>query len=199
MKNFVHHARPALAPLLIASALSLALPAHAQVDDTLKDGMAGRTDEAATTTEVVTGPRNLLHPDYCEIIAAPDDRAAKLLEGGFDLPADELSQAIYGFKDEKGVTLTGIRVFINASDDQAIKSVQLLVSDSPDGPFVAAVKAGDTKNLKMFKTKGWQEFNFPPASVRFFKLEATAHNHAWVKVENDGAVNGLQLIGEPCH
>ena len=153
---------------------------------------AGSPEQA----EVVTGPRNLLHPDYCEIIAAPSDRPAKLLEGDFDLPLDELSASVYGFNNDGVATVTGVRVFINKSDDQALKSLELLVADSPTGPFTVAAKVGDTQNLKMFRTKGWQEFNFGPVTMKFFKLNAKAHNHPWLRVQNDEGVNGLQLIGE---
>ncbi|MFZ4483514.1 MAG: hypothetical protein ACOYOL_05980 [Chthoniobacterales bacterium] len=154
---------------------------------------ASATPEQA---EVVTGPRNLLHPDYCEIIAAPSDRPAKLLVGDFDLPLDELSASVYGFKNDAAATVTGVRVFINKSDDQALKSLELLTADSPTGPFTVAATVGDTQNLKMFRTKGWQEFTFPPVTMKFFKINAKAHNHPWLRVQNDERVNGLQLIGE---
>jgi hypothetical protein len=175
--------------LLLCAASSL--PAQAQATAS-EPASAGQVNE-----EVPTGPRNMLHPDTCEIIAAPSDRPAKLLEGGFDLPSDELSQAIYAFTAEKGTSISGVRIFINGRADQAIKSVELFAADSADGPFVPVAKAGDTKNLKLFKSKGWQEFSFPAVTVKYFKLGLLAHNHAWVRVENDGLVNGLQLIGEP--
>lgn len=143
------------------------------------------------------GARNLLNPDDCEIIAAPSDRPALLLEGGFDLPSEELALAIYGFKDSRPVTLTAVRIFINGRDDQAVKSVELLGADSPDGPFTSVLKVGETKNLKMFKTGGWQEFTFDPVRVTFFKINALAHNHKWVKIGKEGEKNGLQFIGEP--
>lgn len=141
------------------------------------------------------GPRNLLNTEDCEIIAAPSDRPAKLLEGGFDLPTAELGEAVYAFKAP--ARITKVRVFINGSDAQNIKSVELLAADSPSGPFTPAARAGDTLNLKLFKTGGWQEFAIEPVTLSHFKVMATAHNHPWVRVTNDGLANGLQLVGEP--
>jgi hypothetical protein len=176
--------------LLLASAL-LAFSLVRAADD----AFAVSTNPA--TAPSISGPRNLLNPDDCEIIAAPSDRPALLLEGGFDLPSEELALAIYGFKDARPVTLTAVRIFINGRDDQAVKSVELLGADSPDGPFTSVLKVGETKNLKMFKTGGWQEFTFDPVRLTFFRINAVAHNHAWVKIEKDGQKNGLQFIGEP--
>ena len=152
--------------------------------------------QGLSTASLVSGSLNLLNPDDCEIIAAPSDRPALLLEGGFDLPTEELALAIYGFKDARPVTLTAVRIFINGRDDQAVKSVELLAADSPEGPFTSVLKVGETKNLKMFKTGGWQEFTFDPVRVTFFKINALAHNHKWVKIGKDGQKNGLQLIGQ---
>jgi hypothetical protein len=192
------HRLPAL--ILVWSSLLGLAPCTASAEDatsvTPAKQSASAEDPAVPEAEVVTGPRNLLHPDYAEIIAAPSDRPAKLLAGDFDLPLDELSASVYGFKNDAAATVTGIRVFINKSDDQALKSLELLVADSPAGPFTVAAKVGDTQNLKMFRTKGWQEFNFGPVTMKFFKLDAKAHNHAWLRVQNDEGVNGLQLIGE---
>ena len=150
--------------------------------------------ESLAEAAPATGPRNLLNADDCEIIAAPSDRPAKLLEGGFDLPADELAEAVYAFKTP--VTLRKVRIFINGSDGQNIKSLELLAADSPAGPFTAVARAGDTLNLKLFKTGGWQEFDIEPVTIGHFKIKAVAHNHAWVRVTNDGRDNGLQLVGE---
>jgi len=174
----------------LAACLGLALvvcPAPAQ------DAFAVRTDAPAEEVPGA-GPRNLLNADDCEIIAAPSDRPAKLLEGGFDLPADELAEAVYAFKTP--VILRKVRFFINASDAQNIKSLELLAADSPAGPFTAVARAGDTLNLKLFKTGGWQEFDIGPVTIGHFKIKAVAHNHAWVRVTNDGRGNGLQLVGE---
>jgi len=138
-------------------------------------------------------PRNLLNPGDAEIIAAPSDRPAKLLEGGFDLPADELAGAVYAFKSPS--VLSGVRIFIDGSNPQNIKSLKILTADSPAGPFVPVASLGDTINLKLFKTGGWQEFAFDPVRLVHFQIHAVTHGHPWVRIGLEGAENGLQLMG----
>ena len=138
-------------------------------------------------------PRNLLNPEDAEIIAAPSDRPAKLLEGGFDLPVDELAGAVYAFK--RPSLVSGVRVFIESSNPQNIKSLEILASEAPNGPFVPVASAGDTINLKLFKTGGWQDFSFEPVRLTHFQVRAVTHGHAWVRVGLEGENNGLQLMG----
>ncbi len=140
-----------------------------------------------------SAPRNLLNPEDAEIIAAPSDRPAKLLEGGFDLPADELAGAVYAFKRPSEIST--VRIFIEASSPQNIKSLEILAADSPTGPFVPVASAGETINLKMFKLGGWQEFSFDPVRLTHFQIRAVSHGHAWVRIGLDGQDNGLQLVG----
>jgi len=140
-----------------------------------------------------SAPRNLLNPEDAEIIAAPSDRPAKLLEGGFDLPADELAGAVYAFKRPSEIRT--VRIFIEASNPQNIKSLEILSADSPNGPFVPVASAGETINLKLFKTGGWQEFSFDPVRLTHFQIRAVSHGHAWVRIGLDGQDNGLQLVG----
>lgn len=140
-------------------------------------------------------PRNLLNPEDAEIIAAPSDRPAKLLEGGFDLPADELAGAVYAFK--RPSLLSGVRVYIESSNPQNIKSLEILSADSPAGPFAPVARAGDTINLKLFKSGGWQEFSIEPVRLTHFKIRAVTHGHAWVRIGLEGKNNGLQLTGRP--
>ena len=138
-------------------------------------------------------PRNLLNPEDAEIIAAPSDRPAKLLEGGFDLPADELAGAVYAFKRPSDIS--AVRIFIESSNPQNIKSLEILSADSPNGPFVPVASAGETINLKLFKTGGWQEFSFDPVRLTHFQIRAVSHGHAWVRIGLDGQNNGLQFMG----
>jgi len=140
-----------------------------------------------------SAPRNLLNPEDAEIIAAPSDRPAKLLEGDFDLPADELAGAVYAFKRPSEIST--VRIFIEASSPQNIKSLEILSSDSPTGPFVPVASVGETINLKMFKTGGWQEFSFDPVRLTHFQIRAVSHGHAWVRIGLVGQENGLQLVG----
>ena len=140
-----------------------------------------------------SAPRNLLNPEDAEIIAAPSDRPAKLLEGNFDLPADELAGAVYAFKRPSEIST--VRIFIEASSPQNIKSLEILSSDSPTGPFVPVASVGETVNLKMFKTGGWQEFSFDPVRLTHFQIRAVSHGHAWVRIGLVGQENGLQLVG----
>jgi len=140
-----------------------------------------------------SAPRNLLNPEDAEIIAAPSDRPAKLLEGNFDLPADELAGAVYAFK--RPSEISSVRIFIEASSPQNIKSLEILASDSPTGPFVPVASVGETINLKMFKTGGWQEFSFDPVRLTHFQIRAVSHGHAWVRIGIVGQENGLQLVG----
>jgi hypothetical protein len=140
-----------------------------------------------------SAPRNLLNPEDAEIIAAPSDRPAKLLEGNFDLPADELAGAVYAFK--RPSEISSVRIFIEASSPQNIKSLEILASDSPTGPFVPVASVGETINLKMFKTGGWQEFSFDPVRLTHFQIRAVSHGHAWVRIGLVGQENGLQLVG----
>jgi hypothetical protein len=140
-----------------------------------------------------SAPRNLLNPEDAEIIAAPSDRPAKLLEGGFDLPADELAGAVYAFK--RPSQISAVRIFIEASSPQNIKSLEILAADSSAGPFVPVASTGETINLKLFKTGGWQELSFEPVRLTHFQIRAVSHGHAWVRIGLDGQENGLQLIG----
>lgn len=140
-----------------------------------------------------SAPRNLLNPQDAEIIAAPSDRPAKLLEGGFDLPADELAGAVYAFKRPSDIS--AVRIFIESSNPQNIKSLEILSADSPNGPFVPVASAGETINLKLFKTGGWQEFSFDPVRLTHFQIRAVSHGHAWVRIGLDGQNNGLQFMG----
>jgi hypothetical protein len=55
--------------------------------------------------------------------------------------------------------------------------------------------AGDTINLKLFKTGGWQEFSLEPVRLTHFQIRAVTHGHAWVRVGLEGENNGLQLMG----
>jgi hypothetical protein len=138
-------------------------------------------------------PRNLLNPEDAEIIAAPSDRPAKLLEGGFDLPADELAGAVYAFK--RPSLIGTVRIFIEGSSPQNIKSLEILSADSSSGPFVPVATAGETINLKLFKTGGWQEFSFEPVRLTHFQIRAVTHGHQWVRIGLEGQNNGLQLVG----
>jgi hypothetical protein len=140
-----------------------------------------------------SAPRNLLNPEDAEIIAAPSDRPAKLLEGGFDLPADELAGAVYAFKRPSEISV--VRIFIESSNPQNIKSLELLSADSPNGPFVPVASAGETINLKLFKTGGWQEFSVDPVRLTHFQIRAVTHGHLWVRVGREGQNNGLQFMG----
>ena len=140
-----------------------------------------------------SAPRNLLNPEDAEIIAAPSDRPAKLLEGNFDLPADELAGAVYAFKRPSEIST--VRVFIEASSPQNIKSLEILSADSPNGPFVPVASAGETINLKLFKTGGWQEFSVDPVRLTHFQIRAVSHGHAWVRIGLDGQNHGLQFMG----
>lgn len=150
-------------------------------------GRLSAADESAS--------RNLLNPEDAEIIAAPSDRPAKLLEGGFDLPADELAGAVYAFK--RPSVVSGVRIYIESSNPQNIKSLEILSADSPAGPFAPVARAGDTINLKLFKSGGWQEFPIEPVRLTHFKIRAVSHGHAWVRIGLEGKNNGLQLTGQP--
>jgi hypothetical protein len=140
-----------------------------------------------------SAPRNLLNPEDAEIIAAPSDRPAKLLEGGFDLPVDELAGAVYAFK--RPSLVSGVRIFIESSNPQNIKTLEILASDAPNGPFVPVASAGETINLKLFKTGGWQEFSVDPVRLTHFQIRAVTHGHIWVRVGREGQNNGLQFMG----
>jgi hypothetical protein len=100
---------------------------------------------------------------------------------------------VYAFKRPSEIST--VRIFIEASSPQNIKSLEILASDSPTGPFVPVASVGETINLKMFKTGGWQEFSFDPVRLTHFQIRAVSHGHAWVRIGLVGQENGLQLVG----
>jgi hypothetical protein len=62
-------------------------------------------------------------------------------------------------------------LLIPAAANENLKDFELLVGASPDGEFRSIGKF-QSKNLRMMKTNGWQEFKFEPVTAKYFKFRA---------------------------
>lgn len=144
---------------------------------------------------------DILTPEYAELIMAPSERWEKLLTGetgrAVSLWQGESENAVFGFKDEKTATFDTVRVFIGETSSANIKSVEFLVSnDSPTGPFKSAGRTGETQNVRMMKTGGWQEFKFAPITARYLKCKITTHGSSEVYIYKVGDTHKtLEILG----
>ena len=147
----------------------------------------GHAQEAA-------GQTNLFVPEITELISAPVAQWEQLLTGGLEISGIQNAEVVFGFKDDKAATITGIRVLITQTDPENIKTLELFVSDSPTGPFKAAAKI-EPANIYLAKTHGWQDFKINPVTAKNFKFKLATEHGNYVKVAKDGEKSGLQVIG----
>jgi len=139
---------------------------------------------------------NILNQEYAEVISGPSDEYLQVLKGEFKLNTSGVGQTVIGFKDEVTGTFDTIRIFIPGALGEYIKSIEVLTSDSPKGPFKSVLQTGETQNAKIFKTKGWQELKFAPVTAKYFRINCTTHEYSsTVRVVKDGTQPGLQFIG----
>jgi hypothetical protein len=160
----------------------------------VNESSVAATPPPATPTKAEVKKTNLLTSEYVELIAAPNDEWEKLLTEGAQPYANESDKAVYGFKGDKTATFDTVRIFIPATHDRNIKTLELLVaSDSPTGQFTSA-GVFETQNIRM--RDGWQEFKFAPVTAKYLKCKMTAHNSDVVRIFKVGDTKSLQILGQ---
>jgi Mg-chelatase subunit ChlD len=142
---------------------------------TYYDAKNGAALSAALTTvakaAVAKPDDNLLDPKNGGVlVAAANDEWLKLTDGKDDERAVTYSGAgIYGFKDGKPATITGVDVLIPEKSEYNVKDFEVFVGDeSPTGAF-RSVGTFTTQNIKLMQDP-YQRFTFPPATARFLKI-----------------------------
>jgi Mg-chelatase subunit ChlD len=110
------------------------------------------------------------------LLAAANDDWQKLNDGKEDDRAVTYNTiGIYGFKDGKPATLTGVDVLIPEKSEYNVKDFEVFVGDeSPIGAF-RSVGTFTTQNIKLMQDP-YQHFTFPPATGKFLKI---AFNTDW--------------------
>ena len=121
-----------------------------------------------------------------QLIAAPSAAWSAIIDGKEDsyvgVPAT--AEAILAFTDEKPAIFDTFGFLVPASANENLKDFELLVGDSVDGDFRSIGKF-QTKNLRMMKTNGWQDFKFEPVTAKYLKFRALSRF--------DGYGNGLVI------
>ena len=104
------------------------------------------------------------------LLAAANDDWQKLNDGKEDDRAVTYNGiGIYGFKDGKPATLTGVDVLIPEQSEYNVKDFEVFVGDeSPTGAF-RSVGTFTTQNIKLMQDP-YQRFTFPPVTARFLKI-----------------------------
>jgi extradiol dioxygenase family protein len=104
------------------------------------------------------------------LLAAGNDDWQKLNDGKEDDRAVTWNTVgIYGFKDGKPATLTGVDVLIPEQSEYNVKDFEVFVGDeSPTGEF-RSVGTFTTQNIKLMQDP-YQRFTFPPVTARFLKI-----------------------------
>jgi hypothetical protein len=104
------------------------------------------------------------------LIAAANDDWQKLNDGKDDDRAVTYNTVgIYGFKDGKPATLTGVDVLIPEKSEYNVKDFEVLVGDvGPTGAF-RSVGTFTTQNIKLMQDP-YQRFTFPPVTAKFLKI-----------------------------
>ncbi len=104
------------------------------------------------------------------LLAAANDDWQKLNDGKEDDRAVTYNTTgIYGFKDGKPATLTGVDLLIPEQSEYNVKDFEIFVGDeSPTGSF-KSVGTFTTQNIKLMQDP-YQHFTFPPATGRFLKI-----------------------------
>jgi hypothetical protein len=141
-----------------------------------KNGAALTTALATVAKAAVAKPKapddNLLDPKNGGVlIAAGNDDWQKLNDNGKedDRAVTYNTTGIYGFKDGKPATLTGVDVLIPEKSDYNVKDFEVFVGDeSPTGAF-RSVGTFTTQNIKLMQDP-YQHFTFPPVTARFLKI-----------------------------
>ncbi len=154
-----------------------------------------------TTTPAVAASQgkqgvDILTPQYAELVLAPSGDWESLLVGGVQLKTSESDKAVFGFKGDRVATFDTVRICIQETHSANIKSLEILVGDSPSGPF-ESVGTFQPQNVRLHKTGGWQEFTFSPVTARYVKLKATSEQVSYFRVDKvAGGGKSLQLLGK---
>jgi len=107
------------------------------------------------------------------LLAAGNDDWQKLNDGREDDRAVTYNTTgIYGFKDGKPATLTGVDVLIPEQSEYNVKDFEVFVGDeSPTGSF-RSLGTFTTQNIKLMQDP-YQHFTFPPVTAKFLKISLT--------------------------
>jgi extradiol dioxygenase family protein len=110
------------------------------------------------------------------LIAAGNDDWAKLNDGKEDDRAVTYNTTgIYGFKDGKPATITGVDLLIAEQSEYNVKDFEVLVGDeSPTGAF-KSLGTFTTQNIKLMQDP-YQRFTFEPVKAKYLKF---AFNTDW--------------------
>jgi len=138
---------------------------------------------------------DILTPKYAELVLAPSGQWEALLVGDVELKTSESEKAVFGFKGDRAATFDMLRICIQETQSRNINSLEILVSDSPSGPF-ESVGVFQPQNMRIHKTGGWQEFRFAPVTARYVVLKAASDQGAYFRVDKlkDGG-KSVQLVG----
>jgi len=104
------------------------------------------------------------------LIAAANDDWLKLNDGKEDDRAVTYAGVgVYGFKDGKPATITGVDVLIPEQSEYNVKDFEVLVGDeSPTGAF-RSVGTFTTQNIKLMQDP-YQRFTFEPVKAKYLKF-----------------------------
>ncbi len=104
------------------------------------------------------------------LLAAANDDWQKLNDGKEDDRAvTYATSGIYGFKDGKPATVTGVDLLIPEQSEYNVKDFEVFIGDeSPTGEF-HSVGTFTTQNIKLMQDP-YQHFTFPPATGKFLKI-----------------------------
>jgi Mg-chelatase subunit ChlD len=104
------------------------------------------------------------------LLAAGNDDWQKLNDGKEDDRAVTYNTTgVYGFKDGKPASLTGVDVLIPEQSEYNVKDFEVFVGDeSPPGAF-RSLGTFTTQNIKLMQDP-YQHFTFPPVTAKFLKF-----------------------------
>jgi len=146
-----------------------------------KNGAALSTALASVAKAAVAKPKApdddvLAQKNGGVLIAAANDDWQKLNDGKEDDRAVTYDTiGIYGFKDGKPATLTGVDVLIPEKSEYNVKDFEVFVGDEgPTGAF-RSLGTFTTQNIKLMQDP-YQHFTFPPVTAKFLKI---AFNTDW--------------------
>ena len=131
------------------------------------------TPPVASSTAAQTGINLLADANGGQLIAAPFAAWSSTIDGKEDsyVGVNANTEAVFAFKDEKSATFDTVAVLIPSASNENLKDFELLVSDKPDGDFRSIGKF-QTRNLRLMKSGGWQEFKFPAVTAKYVTFRA---------------------------
>ncbi len=166
-----------------------------------KDAVGAKEYKAPLKAEAKAVPAaktDILTSEHAELIKAPEEAWQHLLDGEIsNLSGEDSGKVVFGFKDERPATFDTVKVFINESSSNNVKTLELLFSTvSHSGPFESA-GTFEVENIRMMKTGGWQEFKFPPVTAKYVIFKMTVHNSSRLYIAKDSKLGkGIQLMGQ---